>query len=53
MTGATLAPSTAAMILFGIFFTLMFLRVPIAFALGLACLQIFIVEDRLDPRQHR
>ena len=36
MTAATLDPSTAATILFGIFFTLMFLRVPIAFALGLA-----------------
>ncbi|HEY6086815.1 MAG TPA: TRAP transporter large permease [Burkholderiaceae bacterium] len=50
MTGATLDPSTAATILFGIFFTLMFLRVPIAFALGMACLPIFIIEDRLDPQ---
>ena len=50
MTAATLDPSTAAMILFGIFFGLMFLRVPIAFALGLACLPIFVIEDRLDPQ---
>ena len=50
MTSATLDPSTAAAILFGIFFTLMFLRVPIAFALGLACLPIFAWEDRLDPQ---
>ena len=50
MTGATLDPSTAATILFGIFFTLMFLRVPVAFALGLACLPIFVIEDRLDPQ---
>ena len=44
-----LAPQTAALILFGVFFTLMVLRVPIAFALGLACLPIFIIEDRLTP----
>ncbi len=50
MTGATLDPSTASLILFGIFFGLMFLRVPIAFALGLACLPIFLIEDRLDPQ---
>ena len=28
----------------------MFLRVPVAFALGLACLPIFVLEDRLDPQ---
>jgi hypothetical protein len=49
MMAAALAPSTAALILFGIFFTLMLLRVPVAFALGLACLPMFILEDRLDP----
>ena len=40
----------AVAILFGLFFTLMFLRVPVAFALGLACLPIYILEDRLDPQ---
>src|SRR6185369_11668880 len=49
MTGV-LAPSTAALILFGIFFTLMLLRVPIAFALGLACLPVYIIEPRLDAQ---
>ena len=48
MTGAVLTPGQAAMILFGLFFLLMFLRVPIAFALGLACLPILIIEPRLD-----
>ncbi len=48
MNTAALAPSVAAMILFGIFFTLMFLRVPVAFALGLACVPIFVIEDRFD-----
>ena len=38
MTGSVLAPGTAALILFGLFFLFMFLRVPIAFALALACL---------------
>ena len=34
MTGAVLSPGMAALILFGVFFLLMFLRVPVAFALG-------------------
>src|ERR1041384_5465797 len=48
MTGL-LAPSTAALILFGVFFLLMVLRVPVAFALGLACLPVLIIEPRLSP----
>jgi tripartite ATP-independent transporter DctM subunit len=48
MTGAVLSPGQAALILFGLFFLLMFLRVPIAFALGLAGLPILIIEPRLD-----
>ena len=39
---------TAALILFGLFFLLLALRVPVAFALGLACLPILIIEPRLD-----
>ena len=48
MTGAVLSPGVAALILFGLFFLLMFLRVPVAFALGLACLPILVIEPRLD-----
>ncbi len=48
MTGSILSPGMAAAILFGMFFLLMFLRVPVAFALGLACLPILIIEPRLD-----
>ena len=33
-----LSPGIAALVLFGVFFLLMALRVPVAFALGLACL---------------
>jgi tripartite ATP-independent transporter DctM subunit len=51
LTGATvLDPGTASLIMFGVFFTLLVLRVPVAFALGLACLPIFIIEDRLTPQ---
>jgi tripartite ATP-independent transporter DctM subunit len=50
MTSTTLDPGIAALILFGIFFVLMFLRVPVAFALALACLPIYVFEDRLDPQ---
>ncbi len=51
MTGATvLDPGTASLIMFGVFFALLVLRVPVAFALGLACLPIFLIEDRLTPQ---
>src|SRR5215211_5587863 len=48
MTGAVLSPPVAALVLFGMFFLLMFLRVPVAFALGLACIPILVIEPRLD-----
>lgn len=47
MTGSVLSAGQGAFILFSIFFVLLFLRVPIAFALGLACLPIFLIEPRL------
>ena len=49
MSGAALAPGVAALLLFGTFFALMILRVPVAFALGLACLPVLFVEPRLSP----
>jgi len=48
VSGAALSAGEASLILFGIFFGLMALRVPVAFALGLACLPILIFEPRLD-----
>jgi len=45
-----IAPEAAALMLFGGFFGLLFLRVPVAFALGLACLPIFLLEERLSPQ---
>ncbi|HEY9532867.1 MAG TPA: TRAP transporter large permease [Burkholderiales bacterium] len=51
MIGATvLDPGSASLIMFGVFFALLALRVPVAFALGLACLPIFLIEDRLTPQ---
>ncbi len=49
--GAVLSPAVATWILFGVFFGLMALRVPVAFALGLACMPILIIEPRLDSMQ--
>jgi tripartite ATP-independent transporter DctM subunit len=49
MTAATaISPGMAALCLFGVFFLLMFLRVPVAFALGLACLPLLLAEPHLD-----
>lgn len=43
-----LTSGQAAAILFGVFFLCLFLRIPVAFALGIACLPILIIEPRLD-----
>jgi tripartite ATP-independent transporter DctM subunit len=44
-----MSPGEVAGILFGTFVLLIILRVPVAFALGLACLPIFVLDDRLTP----
>src|SRR5213594_3713992 len=49
MMSAALAPGAAAIVLFGTFLALFVLRVPVAFALGLACLPSLILEPRLSP----
>ena len=49
MSGGTISPDIAALILFGVFFALMAIRVPVAFALGLACLPVMFIEPRLSP----
>lgn len=38
-----------ALMLFGAFFALLILRVPVAFALGLACVPVFFIDERLTP----
>ena len=49
MTAVALTPGMAALALFGAFFVLLVARVPVAFALGLSCLPILLVEPRLSP----
>jgi tripartite ATP-independent transporter DctM subunit len=48
MSTALFTPGEAALVLFGCFFGLMFLRVPVAFALALACLPMLLIEPRLS-----
>ena len=47
MTASLFSAGEAAAILFGVFAFLLVLRVPVAFALGLACLPLFYLEPRL------
>jgi tripartite ATP-independent transporter DctM subunit len=49
MTQVALTPGMAALVLFGAFFILITLRVPVAFALGLACLPTLLYDGRLSP----
>jgi tripartite ATP-independent transporter DctM subunit len=44
-----MGPGDVALILFGVFAVLVILRVPVAFALGLACVPVFFIDDRLTP----
>ena len=44
-----MSPLDVALILFGIFVVLVMLRVPVAFALGLACVPVFFIDERLTP----
>ena len=46
MTGTVLSAGQAAAVLFGTFIALLIARVPVAFALGLACLPILLIEPR-------
>ena len=44
-----MTPGFVAFVMFGAFGALIILRVPVSFALGLACIPIFILDDRLTP----
>src|ERR1700704_6920833 len=48
MSGNVLSAGQAALVLFGVFVGLVIIRVPVAFALGLACLPILLIEPRLS-----
>src|SRR2546429_6863360 len=49
MSSVAFGPGQAAILLFGVFFALLVVRVPVAFALGLACLPVLVIEERLSP----
>lgn len=44
-----MGPGEVAFILFGTFAVLVILRVPVAFALGLAVVPVFFIDPRLTP----
>jgi len=44
-----MGPLEVAVILFGVFGVLVVLRVPVAFALGLAVVPVFFIDERLTP----
>lgn len=44
-----MSPGEVAAILFGTFAVLVVLRIPVAFALGLACVPVFFISSRLTP----
>ncbi len=44
-----MTPGFVAFILFGSFLALIVLRIPVAFALALACIPIYLLEPRLTP----
>jgi tripartite ATP-independent transporter DctM subunit len=44
-----MSPGEVALILFSVFAILVLLRVPVAFALGLACIPVFFIDPRLTP----
>lgn len=44
-----MSPGLVALILFGCFAGLILLRIPVSFALGLACIPVFLIDDRLTP----
>ena len=44
-----MSAAEVSVVLFGSFGVLIALRVPVAFALGLACLPVLLVDDRLTP----
>jgi len=44
-----MSPGEAAAVLFGTFGVLVVLRVPVSFALGLACVPVLLADERLTP----
>ena len=44
-----MGPVEVSLLLFGLFAILIVMRVPVAFALGLSCIPVFLIDPRLTP----
>jgi len=44
-----MSPGQVSALMFGTFAVLIVFRIPVSFALGLACIPVFILDDRLTP----
>ena len=44
-----MSPGEAAVIMFGTFAVLVVLRIPVSFALGLACVPMMLLDERMTP----
>lgn len=44
-----MSPGEVSALMFGTFAVLILVRIPVSFALGLACIPVFIIDDRLTP----
>jgi tripartite ATP-independent transporter DctM subunit len=44
-----MSPGEVSLLMFGVFAVLIVARIPVSFALGLACLPVLLIDDRLNP----
>ena len=44
-----MSPGEVSLLMFGVFAALILVRIPVSFALGLACIPVLILDDRLSP----
>lgn len=44
-----MSPGEVSALMFGVFAALIIVRIPVSFALGLACIPVLIIDDRLNP----
>ena len=44
-----MSPLEVSALMFGTFAVLIVLRIPVSFALGLACIPVFLIDERLTP----
>ena len=44
-----MSPGEVSLLMFGVFAVLIVVRIPVSFALGLACLPVLLIDNRLTP----